>query len=55
MKEIALFTDGSVDPRRRIGVGAYLAVPASFLKATSCPLDKAEIADRITLRRFEDT
>jgi len=55
MKDIALFTDVSVNPGLRIGVGAYLVIPASFLEASSCVIDRAEVADRMKVRRFEDT
>lgn len=55
MKTIALFTDVSVNPSLRLGVGAYLAIPVSVLEASSCLIDRAEVADRIIVRRFEDT
>lgn len=55
MKDIALFTDVSVNPNLRLGVGAYLVIPASFLDVSSCSIDKFEVADRIKVRRFEDT
>lgn len=49
MKDIALFTDVSLDPGRKLGVGAYLVLPASLL------IKKSEVADRVKVRRFEDT
>ncbi len=55
MKDIALFTDVSVDPRLKLGVGVYLAIPASFLEASSGDIDMVEVAARIKVRRFEDT
>jgi len=55
MKDIALFTDVSVNPRLRLGVGAYLAMPASFLEVFPYDIDKSEVSDRIKVRRFEDT
>lgn len=54
MKDIVLFTDVSVNPELRLGVGAYLAVPASLLEASGV-IDGAEVSDKITVRRFEDT
>ena len=54
MKDIALFTDVSVNPKLRLGVGAYFAVPASFVDV-SCIIEKSEIADRINVQRFENT
>ncbi|MDP2156176.1 MAG: GIY-YIG nuclease family protein [Nitrospirota bacterium] len=55
MPDSALFTDVSVDPGRRIGVGAYLLIPAAFLETSPGTPDTAELAHRITVRRFEDT
>jgi ribonuclease HI len=55
MRDIALFTDVSVNPVVRLGVGAYLVVPVSSIEASSCVIDRAEVADRIKVRRFEDT
>jgi len=55
MKDTALFTDVSVNPRLRLGVGAYLAMPASFLEVSPYDIDKSELSDRIKVRRFEDT
>lgn len=55
MKDIALFTDVSVNPKLRLGVGAYLVIPASCLEDSSVVLDRAAVADRITVRRFEGT
>jgi ribonuclease HI len=55
MKDIVLFTDASANPELRIGVGAYLVFPASFLEASSYAIDRAEVEDRIMVQRFEDT
>lgn len=55
MEDCALFTDVSVNPARKLGIGACLVVPASFLDALLPGLEKSEIASRITLRRFEAT
>jgi len=49
MNDIALFTDVSLDPGQKLGVGAYLVLPASLL------IEKSEVIDRIKVRRFEDT
>jgi ribonuclease HI len=49
MHDIALFTDVSLNPGRKLGVGAYLVVPASLL------IEKSELAGRVKVRRFEDT
>ena len=55
MKDFALFTDASVNPILKIGVGACLVLPASFLDSPFPGIEKSEITGRITLRRFEDT
>jgi ribonuclease HI len=49
MNDIALFTDVSLNPGRKLGVGAYLVLPASLL------IEKSEVVDRVKVRRFEDT
>jgi predicted GIY-YIG superfamily endonuclease/ribonuclease HI len=49
MNEIALFTDVSLNPELKLGVGAYLALPASLL------IERSEVVDRLKVRRFEDT
>jgi ribonuclease HI len=48
MKELHLFTDGSVDSAPKIGYGAYLLVAE-----TGLPLD--ELSRQIKVQRFEQT
>lgn len=55
MKDFALFTDVSVNPVLKLGVGACLVLPASFLDVPFPGIEKSEITGRITLRRFEAT
>ena len=55
MKDFALFTDASVNPLLKIGVGACLVLPVSFLNVPFPGIEKSGITGRITLRRFEDT
>lgn len=55
MKDRALFADVSVDPKLRIGVGAYLAISASFFEAPLRILNSDEVANLIKVKRFEDT
>ena len=54
-KDFVLFTDVSVSPRLKLGVGAYVIVPASFLEAPSGVIGRPEITGRLKVRRFEDT
>jgi ribonuclease HI len=55
MNRFSLFTDVSLNPRRRLGVGAYLVVPASLLNVPPPRIERSEIAERLVMRRFEDT
>jgi ribonuclease HI len=55
IKDFALFTDVSVSPGLKLGVGAYVMVPASFLEASFGVTGRPEITGRLKVRRFEDT
>lgn len=55
MSDVALFTDVSMNPELKLGVGAYVAVPASFLQASFRTIERSEVAGRLKVRRFEDT
>lgn len=48
MKQLMLFTDGSVNAQSNIGYGAYLAVPESVLSLDS-------LRSRVKVRVFENT
>ena len=50
-----LFTDGSANPARRIGVGAVLAVPRAWLERDADQISATEVAALTEARRFEDT
>ena len=50
-----LFTDGSLNPQRRIGIGIALLVPESFLETESKRIDAKEIAALTRHRRIKDT
>lgn len=50
-----LFTDGSVDPARRIGVGVALSVPEVWLAREVKSFAAGDIASRCVVRRFENT
>jgi ribonuclease HI len=52
---IALFTDVSLNPKLKLGVGAYLMVPAPFLDLSPQSIERPEIAGRLMIRRFERT
>ncbi len=55
MNSFALFTDVSLDPRRKLGVGAYLVVPASFMEVPPHSIERSAVAGRLVVKRFEDT
>jgi len=54
-KDFALFTDVSASPGLKLGVGAYVMVPASFLEISSGVSERPEILRRLKVRRFEGT
>ena len=55
MNSFALFIDVSLNPVRKLGVGAYLAVPVSFLDTPTDRIKKNVVADKLMVRRFVDT
>ncbi len=55
MDSIALFTDVSLNPGRRLGVGACLAVPFASLQAQPGRIKRADIVKRLEKKRFKDT
>jgi ribonuclease HI len=54
-KDLALFTDVSVSPVHKLGVGAYVMVPASLLEASPGVIARPQITRRLKVRRFEGT
>lgn len=55
MNSFALFTDVSLNPHLKRGVGGYLLVPASFLEVSPHSIERSEVAELLAIRRFEDT
>lgn len=53
--KFALFTDVSVNPQQRLGVGACLLLPRQILDAPLDELDPAELSGKLLYRRFTDT
>ena len=53
MNSFALFTDVSLNPILKLGVGCYLLVPASFLEISPQNIEISEVVQRLILRRFE--
>ncbi|MEJ2683374.1 MAG: GIY-YIG nuclease family protein [Candidatus Sulfobium sp.] len=52
-EDLTLFTDVSVSPGLRLGVGAYVVLSASFLEALSGALGRTETTGRLKVRWFE--
>jgi len=55
IKDFALLTDSRVSPGLKLGVGAYVMLPASLLDSPAGLIEKSEITGQLTVRRFEDT
>lgn len=51
----ALFTDVSLDPGHKCGIGAYLFIPVSFLRKKNHNISREDIAEKLKIRRFENT
>jgi ribonuclease HI len=55
MNGYALFTDVSLNPQRKLGIGAYLLVPTEFLDIPTHDIGLGELSERIRLKRFTET
>lgn len=55
MNDFALFTDVSLNPKFKVGVGAYLIVPAAFLEVSPNSIESSQITDQMVIQRFEGT
>jgi ribonuclease HI len=55
MNNVALFTDVSLNPKSKCGVGAYLILPVSVLDIPPHRIERSRIADRLVMRTFEST
>lgn len=55
MNSFALFTDVSLHPQRKLGVGACLLVPAALLNTEPDAISRAEVTTLIKFRRFAET
>jgi ribonuclease HI len=51
----ALFTDVSLNPQRKIGVGGYLLVPVPFLESKAHDIEQGEVSARLKIRRFAES
>jgi ribonuclease HI len=55
MNSFALFTDVSLNPQSKLGIGAYLVVPTEFLEILPHDIFRGEISARLRLKRFTET
>jgi hypothetical protein len=55
LNDLALFTDASINPKLRRGMGASLLVSASYLEMPAEDIDCADIISRLKIHHFEDT
>ena len=55
MNRFALFTDVSVNPQRKVGVGGYLLVPLSFLEQEPHTVVQGAVSNLLKTRKFEET
>ena len=55
MSNFALFTDVSLDPQRKLGLGAYLLVPTIVLETVPQDIRRGEISAQLRLRMFAET
>lgn len=55
MSSFSLFTDVSLHPHRRLGVGAYFFVASSFLQCSPDSIERSAVAEKLRTRRFEET
>jgi ribonuclease HI len=50
-----LFTDGSFNPQRKTGIGAFLLVPTTFLETMPHEIERKGITARLRFKRFWNT
>jgi ribonuclease HI len=55
MNSFAIFTDVSLNPLRKVGIGACLLVPASFLENAPTDIKRSEIFAWLRFKRFSKT
>lgn len=55
MGSFALFTDVSVNPQRKLGVGGYLLVPVSFLEVDPHDIRQEDVSAQLVTGRFLET
>jgi ribonuclease HI len=55
MNRFAMFTDVSVNPQRKLGIGGYLLLPLQYLEVETDSIQRDEVSAGLKTRQFEDT
>lgn len=55
MENYAIFTDGSADPGKKVGVGAFLILPYSTVTTSPGNLNKNDLISKVWVNRFNQT
>lgn len=55
MNSFALFTDVSLNPQFKVGIGGYLFVPMSFLENEPHAIEQGEVSAQLEIKRFTET
>lgn len=55
MSGLILFTDVSLDPRRRAGIGGYLLTDLQYLEQEPHLIGQSDVASRLKTKLFEET
>jgi ribonuclease HI len=55
LNDYVLFTDASLSPKLKLGVGGYLFLPGAFLKVNPDSINKPDVFEHLAVRRFTDT
>ena len=55
MNSLALFTDVSLNPQLRLGIGGYLLLPLSLLASKPHAIVQSELSARLQIRSFRET
>ncbi|MBK5275094.1 MAG: hypothetical protein JJE30_08590 [Desulfuromonadales bacterium] len=54
MISFALFTDVSLNPQRKLGIGGYLLVPVSFPDVEPQDIEQGEVTARLVIKQFAE-
>ena len=54
LNKYLLFTDVSLNPKMKIGIGAYLLIPEDIIKNAPDLISKPDIINQIEVKKFEN-